>query len=103
MDSGEKKRILYCGSYGGYGYSDEFIEYIEKYHSIEELRDNNREVYHYIEQFAEFLKIPVSEALQRASGKYCKLKIKEVPKHREYTIHEYDGSEYIEVLNEFTN
>lgn len=102
LESGEKKIVLYCGSYGGYDYSDEFLDYMKKYHNVEILQ-NNREIYHYIQQFAEFLKITIPEALQRASGKYCKLQVKEVPKYREYTIHEYDGNEYIEILNDFVN
>jgi hypothetical protein len=106
LDFGEKKMVLYCGSYGGYGYSQKFQDYMKEYHNdelqIHKLSDNEREVFHYIEQFAKFLNISIEEALKKASGDYCKLYVKIVPKHRDYKIHEYDGSEYVEILNDFT-
>ena len=115
LDFGEVKYVLYCGAYGGYNYSTEFTDYIKKYHnkSLEGVfyKDDlelgtetlgGREVYNYMEDFAKFLKIPVEEALERASGNYCKLKVKRVPKHRAYRIHEYDGCENVEILKDFS-
>jgi hypothetical protein len=98
LDSNEVKYILYCGSYGGFDYSKEFKEYIKNYHSNTYFE---REMYSYIEEFAKFLNISIDEALKRASGDYCKLKVKTIPKHREYIIHEYDGAESIEILKDF--
>lgn len=118
LDFGEKKMVLYCGAYGGYNYSKEFAEFIKNYNNkkldgffykddlelgTERLDEtNDREVYHYIEEFAKFLKITPEEALERASGSYCKLRVKAVPKHRDYRIHEYDGCENVEILKDFS-
>jgi hypothetical protein len=101
LDFGEKKMVLYCGSYGGFGYSEEFTQYMEKYHE-DAFSDDEREIYNYIEEFTTFLNISIEEALKRASGKYCELYVKTVPKHRDYKIHEYDGCEYVEILNDFS-
>lgn len=114
INFGEKKYVLYCGSYGGYNYSKEFIKYLDEYHNkklkgyffSEDLEIGTddlegREIYHYITQFAEFLNVSVEEALEKASGNSCNLEVKKVPKHRSYKIHEYDGAENVEVLQDF--
>lgn len=118
----EFRYVLYCRSFGGFSYSKEFIDYLRNnnmklnsnyeydyYNSKakeEEEKNmtvirNSREIYHYIEQFAEFLNVPVNEALKRASGKYCELAVEKVPKYRSYRINEYDGAENVEILNDF--
>lgn len=99
IDSGKVKYVLYCGSYGGFGYSNEFKEYMKDH--IDDRDTDKREIYNYIEEFAKFLNISIDEALKRASGDYCKLYVKKVPKHREYIIHEYDGAERVEILKDF--
>lgn len=108
LDVGEKKMVLYCGSYGGYGYSKEFTEYMKTHKKLTEddldslFLEREREIYYYIEQFAKFLNVSIEEALQKASGDYCKLYVEILPKHREYKIHEYDGCERIEILKDFS-
>lgn len=119
----EFRYVLYCGSFGGFGYSKEFIDYLKnnnmKLNSNYEydydycrskdtgredgmtVIPNSREIYHHIEHFAEFLNISVNEALKRASAKYCELEVEKVPKYRSYRINEYDGAENVEILNDF--
>lgn len=99
IDVGEVKHVLYCASYGGYGYSEEFKTFLEE-RKLEDDSDD-REIYPYIIKFAESLNISIDEALKKASGKYCELAFKIVPKHREYIIHEYDGAESVEILKDF--
>jgi hypothetical protein len=76
-----EKNLL--SSYGSFNYSKEFKEYIKNYYNNTYFE---REMY---------------EALKRASGYYCKLKVKTIPKHREYISHEYDGAESVEILKDF--
>lgn len=121
----EFRYILYCRSFGGFSYSKEFIDYLRNNnmklnsnyeYDYDRSKDsgceikedggmtvipNSREIYHYIEQFAEFLNISVNEALKRASAKYCELEVEKVPKYRSYRINEYDGAENVEILNDF--
>jgi hypothetical protein len=101
VDFGEVKHVLYCKSYGGYDYSDEFKTFLEKHVSRVDLDELNREIYPYIIQFAESTNLSINEALKRASGDYCKLTVKVVPRHRKYIIREYDGCESVQVLNDF--
>lgn len=99
IDIGEVKHVLYCASYGGYGYSEEFERFLNQYQYTYE---NDREyIYPYIIKFAQSLNISIDEAIKRASGNYCTLAVEIVPKHREYIIHEYDGAEKVEILNDF--
>lgn len=100
IDVGEVKHVLYCASYGGYGYSEEFKTFLDQ-HQLMLTCGDDREIYPYIIKFAQSLNISIDEALTKASGKYCKLAVKIVPKHREYIIHEYDGAESVEILNNF--
>lgn len=102
IDVGEVKHVLYCESYGGYGYSKEFITFLKNHILNDDLDDDDREIYPHIIKFAQSLNISIDEALKKASGDYCKLAVKIVPKHREYIIHEYDGAESVEILNDFT-
>jgi hypothetical protein len=82
-----KMRVLLNSCYGGFGFSNQFIE-ILKSHGItskyddEELRDNQR----VIELAEEF-------GLVKASGQFAELKIKEIPPFYEWKIEEYDGNE----------
>jgi hypothetical protein len=107
LDKNEIKHVVYNGAFGGYGYSEEFIKYMEdnRYNdiiNISQYRYDKREyVYKYIKKFALFLNITNEQALKRASGKYAKLYVKEVPKHRKYKIEEYDGNEAVIILNDF--
>lgn len=100
IDVGEVKHVLYCASYGGYGYSEEFKTFLEE-RKLEDDSDD-REIYPYIIEFAESLNISIDEALKKASGDYCELAVKIIPKHRKYIIHEYDGAESVEILKDFT-
>lgn len=101
IDFGEVKHVLYCASYGGYGYSNEFKAFLKRYQKDIDENDDDREVYPYIVQFTKSLNLTIDEALKRASGDYCKLAVKVVPKHRKYTIHEYDGAESVQILKDF--
>jgi hypothetical protein len=62
---------------------------------------NDREIYEYIILYADSLNLSIDEALKRASGDYCKLDVKVIPKHRKYIIREYDGFENVEILQDF--
>lgn len=112
IDSGDVIHVLYNTCYGGFGFSDEFLKYVEDIEDkcngnthnedIEDKCDSKRESYYqYIKSFAESKNITIEEALAAASGQYCQLAVKAVPRHRKYTIHEYDGTEWVEVLREF--
>jgi len=99
--TGEYKHVFYCGCFGGFGYSETFYSFVRT-HFDKHLTPSHREVYHYIVKFAETLGSPMDIALEKASERYCKLKVKLVPKHRAYKIHEYDGFETVEILNDFS-
>jgi hypothetical protein len=97
IDAGEVKYVLYCKSYGGYGYSNEFQEFLKE----KQCNKNDREIYEYIVLYADSLNLSINEALKKASGDYCKLDVKVIPKHRKYIIREYDGFENVEILQDF--
>jgi hypothetical protein len=105
IDFGEVKYVLYCKSFGGYGYSDEFSQFLHQHYNNnnndESDTDSDREIYSYIILFAQSLNVSINEALKKASGDYCKLAVQIVPKHRKYTIHEYDGAESVQILKDF--
>ena len=116
LDTGKKTAVLYCTCFGGFGYSDEFCPFIKNTFNVYTLDaifedhiaddmtiNHSREIYPYIEAFAQHLNVSIDEALRRASGKYCKLAIKWVPAHRKYRIDEYDGAESVTVLNDFNS
>lgn len=115
INNGEVIKVLYNATYGGFGYSIEFAEFLKDKRDIlleEHFYKNSLEfgttkidredVYPFILEFAKFHNITESEALSRASGKYCKLEIKNVPVHRDYEIIEYDGCENVIIKNNFS-
>lgn len=99
--------VLYNKCYGGFSFSEDFLKHVKDNMEGETRSgddDDAREhFYKYLVSFRKMNNITMEEALVAASGKYCQLAVEQVPKHRKYFIHEYDGSEWIEILKEFRN
>jgi hypothetical protein len=101
-NSNEYKQVLYCDMYGGFYYKQEFKDFVRLHFNVR-LNSNHREVYDYIEAYAQFLNISIEEVLEKLSTPYFKLYLYHVPKHRAYRIISHNASEYVEILREFFN
>ena len=85
--------ILYCAQYGGFGFSDEFLEFL----GLDFIVDG-RDLYEDVLRFGRSLepcKDPLKLGLERASGRHCTLAVAYVRKTRGYNITEYDGKERV--------
>lgn len=80
------KKVLICASYGGFGFSDEFINHMKQFPQYN--KDLSRDDQFLVEQAEQF-------GLKKASGFLCELEIQHIPDGVEYSIHEYDGYEHI--------
>jgi hypothetical protein len=84
-------RILLNRCHGGFGFSDAFIEFL-KSHGItskgdgEDLRTDER-----------VIDLAMEFGLEKASGPYAKLKIRDIPPFYEYDVDEYDGHESLKL------
>ena len=85
-------KVLYNNCYGGFSFSNEFMEEVKKrypelkldYYVSHKLRSDPR----ILEVFEEF-------GSGRSSGPYSKIKVREIPDNVEYDIHDYDGMESV--------
>lgn len=85
------KKILINECFGGFGFSEEFVDHctsigllpIDQY--SENLRDNQA-----------IVNEAIKFGLKRASGYCADLVVEAIDSRLEYSIHEYDGSEYID-------
>jgi hypothetical protein len=98
INTNETKMILYNACYGGFGFSRDFSDFAKSHG--EDLTNDREDSYYYIELYAKHYNITINQALEQASGEYSKLKVKEIPIYKNYRIHEYDGNENIEILND---
>jgi hypothetical protein len=106
IDNGKTNNVLFCASYGGFGLSNEFYEYQRQNPQLDaqlsHVRNYREKEYFFIEKMASDMNITLEEALKKSSDEYCDLDVWSVPKHRLYTIREYDGQESIQVLKDFS-
>jgi hypothetical protein len=83
-------RILLNRCYGGFGFSDEFIEFLKSHgitkHNGLDVRTDER-----------IIDLAMEFGLEKASGPRAKLKIREIPPFYEYEVDEYDGQEFLKL------
>jgi len=104
----DKKTIVYNVAYGGYGFSEEFELFVNRYgktvdgkQGFEHFNNEREEIFEYIQLYATKKGCTIEQALEQASGQYCQLRYIVLPYHKEYSITEYDGAEKVEVHNDF--
>ena len=83
-------KVLINTSYGGFGFSDEFVKHIKELRGEHELNhwDLDRDDQELIEEAIKF-------GLKNAEGRFASFDIIEVPDGLSYYINEYDGKESI--------
>jgi ABC-type transporter Mla MlaB component len=88
------KKVVINRCYGGFGLSHEAIMRIAEIKGIKLYTEDNFDV-HGISREDKTLVMVVEELGEKANGDCAELKIIEIPNDVEYTIEEYDGSEWI--------
>lgn len=85
-------KVLINNCYGGFGYSDAFIEHIKALTKDQLI--NERELWERDNQF--LVEEAIKFGLDKASGDHSSLTVNEIPDGAYYSIGEYDGQEWIE-------
>jgi hypothetical protein len=97
IDRNKTKNILYNNCFGGFQFSDEFLNFVG---SNYEPNKKENDMYNVIIDFGIYNKISEEISLKRASGKYSNLAVAKVPSHLKYTINEHDGCESVNFVKE---
>jgi hypothetical protein len=99
IDCGEVKYVLYNEKSLDYSYSHEFITFLQNHYPT--IKPSNREILHCIDHFANLQNVSLIDALAKASGINCTLRVEIVPKHKHYIISKCGGRERVAIQNEF--
>ena len=85
--------------FGGYGYSEEFLQFCKDLHVEDSVLFNRTEVYYYIMQFGRHCGADAKDVermgLSRAGWRESALSVKWMKKSHGYKIEEYDGFEKV--------
>ena len=86
--------ILISEAYGGFGFSDGFLEVLE---SILPNYDPSYDFQEGLRDDPIVIAAAKKFGLKEASGNYCDLTVKTIPAYHTYIIHEYDGLESVKI------
>ena len=87
-------KILINSCYGGYGLSEDFVSHINKL--TEGQLVNTQELYDRANPL--IVEEAIKFGLDKASGTSADLTVQEIPDNCHYSVHEYDGMEYIDAI-----
>lgn len=83
-------KVLYNDCYGGFSFSEEFLEELKRRHPEKEFKD----YYHQgLRDDPDTIALFEEWGSKRSSGHFSKIELDEIPDGVEYDIREYDGQE----------
>lgn len=85
-------KVLINNCYGGFGFSQDFVEHIRQFPGYE----HTNSAYYDLSRDNQFVvEEAIKYGLDKASGGYSQLVVEEIPDGCNYIIGEYDGHEHI--------
>lgn len=84
------RRVVINSCHGGFGLSDEAVNRYKELTGVTDLKS-----YDDISRDDPYLISAIKELGDKANGSYAELKIVEIPADVDWTIKEYDGSEWV--------